>query len=542
MARGARMTRRDPRLHLHGAARGVTGSCLRIETAAGAVLIDCGMFQGAKTEKALNYRPFPFDPRGISAVILTHAHIDHSGLLPKLVRDGFGGAIHATAATADLCAAMLPDSAHIQALEVTQLNRRKARWNEAPVTPIYDADDVARTLTRFRPQPYGAWFAPLPGLRARFWNAGHMLGSTSVEVEVAREGGKPLRLLASGDLGPAEKLLHPPPEAPADLDLVICESTYGGTDRPATSDAARRMVLADEVRAALHPEGALLIPSFAVERAQELVTDLMHLIGTGALPPIPVHVDSPLALRATEVYHRHAAQIDGGRDFRAGLASRHLHFTQTAEQSAALDRLAGFHIVIAASGMAEAGRIRHRLRRWLDRPEATVLFVGFQAQGTLGRILLDGATSVRIQGDRYPVRARIRSLDLYSGHADAPELAAWMAARAPIRQGVILTHGEPAAMEALAARLRADLPDLPILMPGLDAAYDLTDDGPRPASGTPAPRIAPEAVGCLDWHNDAARLVLDLHDAVEAAADDRSRAALLRHLGRTLTEWRARHG
>lgn len=531
-----------PRLHLHGAARGVTGSCFRIETAQGQILIDCGMFQGPKTEKALNYRDFPFDPASVSAVILTHAHIDHSGLLPKLVRQGFRGRIHATPATADLCAVMLPDSAHIQMLEVAQLNRRKARWDPAPVEPIYDATDVAAALPLFAPHPYGEWFAPLPGLRARLWNAGHMLGSASVELEIAQAGTTPLRLCLSGDIGPAEKLLHPPPEGPVNLDLVLCEATYGGTDRPATTDAARRAALGAEVRAALNPTGALLIPSFAVERAQEVIADLMALMDAGTLPPIPVHVDSPLALKATEVYHRHARTLDGGRDFRAHLASNRLHFTQTPEQSAALDRLSGFHIVLAASGMCEAGRIRHRLRRWIASPDATVLMVGHQAQGTLGRILLDGAPSVRIQGDAYPVRARIRSMDLYSGHADAPELADWIGARGPLKHGVILTHGEPAAMDALTARLAARWPGLPVLAPGLDTALDLMPDGPRPADNPPAPRIEPQAIGRLDWHNDAARLVLDLHDAVDAAADDRSRAALLRHLDRALADWRGRNG
>jgi len=533
------------RLHLHGAARAVTGSCFRLVTPHGALLVDCGLFQGPKTEKELNYRPFPFDPAQIRAVVLTHAHIDHSGLLPKLVRDGFRGRIHATPATIDLAGVMLPDSAYIQAIEVTQLNRRKARWHDEPVEPIYDGGDVDRTLALMTAQPTGGWFPVLPGVRARLWNAGHMLGSASVELEIDRTGepggADPLRLCFSGDVGPSAKLLHPPPEGPEGLDYVICESTYGGTDRPATDDDARRAALVAEVRAAIHPEGALLIPSFAVERAQELIADLMRAMDEGALPRIPVHVDSPLATRASEVYHRHARALSMGRDFREYLASHRLHFTQSAEQSAALDRVQGFHIVIAASGMCEAGRIRHRLRRWLPVPQATVLMTGFQAQGTLGRILLDGATSVRIQGEAHAVRARIRALDLYSGHADGPELLEWIAGRQPIRAGLILTHGEPEAMDALALAVRARWPELAVDGPGLDCALDLTPQGAQLVGDCPPPRIAPDAVARLDWHNDAAKLILDLHEALDQAADDRSRGVLLRGLDRALKDWRERH-
>jgi len=270
----------DPVLTFHGAARSVTGSCFRLETGQGTILIDCGMFQGSKTEKELNYRPFPFDPARIDAVILSHAHIDHAGLLPKLVRHGFAGPIHATPATVDLAGVMLPDSAHIQEMEVEQYNRRAQRRHADSVEPIYDGADVAACMKLFRPAPYGDWFAVLPGLQARFWNAGHLLGSASVEIECAtpEPGAAPLRLLFSADIGPDAKLMHPDPEGPAGIDYLICEATYGDRDRMEATAERRRKLLCDEVRAAMRPVGALLIPSFAVERAQELISDLCRLM------------------------------------------------------------------------------------------------------------------------------------------------------------------------------------------------------------------------------------------------------------------------
>ncbi len=527
-----------PRLTFHGAARAVTGSCFRLEAEGGTLLVDCGMFQGPKTEKELNYRPFPFDPAGIDAVILTHAHIDHSGLLPKLVHEGFDGPIHATAATRDLAGVMLPDSAHIQAVEVTQLNRRKARWQDEPVEPIYDGADVERTMDLMVTHPYDRWFAVFPGMRARLWNAGHMLGSASLEVEVALAGHhQPMRLLFSGDIGPAAKLLHADPAAPSGVDYLVCEATYGDTDRPATSEEARRRLFRDEVRAAMHPDGALLIPSFAVERAQELIADLTLLMAEGELPPIPIYVDSPLALKATQVFAHHRRELQGGKRFGEGLASQQLHFIQTVEQSKALDRLKGFHIVIAASGMCEAGRIRHRLKNWLWRDEATVLFVGYQAEGTLGRILLDGAHAVRIQGDAFAVRARIRSIDLYSGHADGTELTDWIRAREPIEHAVFLVHGEAPALAGLVARLETDYGTDRLISPVLDEGFELTPAGPKRLDKTTSPpRLKPEQVATLDWHNDVSRLILDINDALKATADERARGVLIRKLRRALEE------
>ena len=528
-----------PRLSFHGAARAVTGSCYRLETAGGTILVDCGMFQGSKTERALNERAFAFHPAGIDAVLLTHAHIDHSGLLPKLVKDGFSGPIHATAPTADLCGVMLPDSAHIQQVEAQRRNTRRARWDKGAETPLYDDEDVDRTLAQLRTQELNTWFPVISGTRARFWNAGHVLGSGSIEVEPEIPGhNTPVRLLFSGDLGPAAKLLQPDPQGPAGVDYVICESTYGGTDRPATTPDARRAVLAAEVKAAMHAGGPLLIPSFAVERAQELIADLTLLMIEGTLPMIPVYVDSPMAARATALFFKHRADLENdGRILQQAAKLRHLHFTQSVDESKALDHIEGFHIVIAASGMCEAGRIRHRLRRWIWSETATVLLVGYQAAGTLGRILLEGARNVRIHGQDYAVHARIRSLDLYSGHADAPELMTWIAARMPIARGIFLTHGEPPAANALAQSLRAAHPDLPVLLPALDQAFDLTPAGAQQAGDAPAPRLRPEHVANIDWNNEASALYLDVNEALHAQASDKKRAALVRHLRRALEDW-----
>jgi metallo-beta-lactamase family protein len=525
-----------PRLTFHGAARSVTGSCFRLETDHGDILIDCGLFQGSKTEKELNYRPLPFAPEKIAAVVLSHAHIDHAGLLPKLVKHGFSGPIHATQATIDLAGVMLPDSAHIQEFEVEQFNRRAARRDRGSVTPIYDGEDAAACLDHFRAHPYDSWFDVLPGLRARFWNAGHLLGSASVEIELAQARAEPLRLLFSADIGPDYKLMQPDPEGPSGVDYLICESTYGDRDRMDATADRRRQLLCDEVRAAMNPNGTLLIPSFAVERAQELISDLGRLIAEGALPQIPIYVDSPLATKATRVFAKHHKELEEGAVLMQGLKSRQLHFTETREESIALDHVQGFHIVIAASGMCDAGRIRHRLKNWLWRKQATVLFTGFQAVGTLGRILQDGARSVRIQGEEFAVRARIRSLDLYSGHADGTELRDWIKARLPIRHQVFLVHGEEPAMAALAARLDGIVAAGKVVQPSLDEGFALTPDGAKSLATTTPPRLSPEKVARLDWHNDVSRLFLEINESLLASPDEKTRAALIRRLQRALKE------
>jgi metallo-beta-lactamase family protein len=526
-------------LQFCGAARTVTGSCYRFQAPSGRLLVDCGLYQGSKTLKELNYSAFPFNPADIDAVLLTHAHVDHSGLLPKLIAAGFRGRVFATRSTIDLCSVMLPDAGSIQESEVAFLNRRNSARGRPEVSPIYTQADAVASLNSFQPVGYETWFEVISGVRARYWNAGHLLGSASIEIEFAGEGnsGTPLRILLSGDVGPDAKLLEPDPEAPAGLDYVVSESTYGHVDRPRTTSGGRRQRLADLVSAAHATAGPLLIPAFAVERTQELIVDLVDLMENGKVPVAPIFLDSPLAIRATEVFRQHASELNPEIDVSRVLGSSHLRFTETVDESKSIAKFSGFHIIIAGSGMCDAGRIRHHLKRWLWRENATVLLSGFQAQGTLGRFLSDGAKAVRIQGDPIKVAARIVSFDEYSGHADGPELARWIAGRRPIQRGVFLVHGEEPALSSLAERIIERLiPAAKVFTPILDDIYELTTSAPTPIDGSHRRRLAPEAVISLDWHNDMSKLILDINERIEAAADDRARRVIVRRLRRALDE------
>jgi metallo-beta-lactamase family protein len=522
-----------------GAAHTVTGSCFLLEMRSGRFLIDCGLFQGQKTLKELNYGAFPFRPADVDAVLLTHPHIDHSGLLPKLVRDGFRGNILATRGTIDLCSYMLPDAGSIQEAEVLALNRRNSARGRSEVSPIYTQADAVASLQSFQPVDYETWVSVMRGVRARYWNAGHLLGSASIEIEIEDEntGAPPLRLLASGDIGPDAKLLEPDPKAPAGFDYVISEATYGDRIRAATTPEQRRQRLAAEVRDAAAAKGALLIPAFAVERTQELIVDLVDLMERGEIAPAPIFLDSPLAIHATEVFRKHAASLDADIDVKRIFGSSHLRFTETVDESKSIAKLTGFHIVIAASGMCDAGRIRHHLKRWLWNSRATVLLVGYQAHGTLGRFLQEGAQAVRIQGEEIRVAARIRMIDEYSGHADGTEITRWIAARRPIHRGLFLVHGEEQAIAALAERLSERIvPAAKLFQPLLDDIYELATPAPSLLDSGRRRRLAPEAVTHLDWHNDMSKLVLDINDRIQAAADDRARGVIIRRLRRALTD------
>jgi metallo-beta-lactamase family protein len=522
-------------LHFHGAAGTVTGSCYRVVHGGGAFLVDCGLFQGNRTVRDLNLKPFPFRPGEIDFVLLTHAHIDHAGLLPKLVREGFARPIHMTEPTAGLLEFLLPDAAGIQESEAERETRKQARRGNAPVKPLYTTADAEKTLRLMHSVAYGAWFEPGPGVRARYWNAGHILGSASIELEVAGGDGRPVRMLFSGDIGPDEKVFYLEPDAPAGFDYILCESTYGGRERADYTLVERREALKREVNEALGRGGNLVIPTFAVERSQELLHDLGVLIKSGEISPSLVFLDSPLASKVTRVYKEHAALFED-TELGAGelFADPRFRIVESVEESKQINAVKGGAIIMSASGMAEAGRIKHHLRNNLIRSNATVLFVGYQAPGTLGQIIQSGAREVRIHADLVPVRARIRSLGNYSAHADHSELMAWIGERLPAHGALFLTHGEDEERAALRAAVIRDhgLGGDQVVLPMLDDRFELRAEGIAAVERPAQPRLDPAQVSS-DWHNEYARFVIDLSQRLQGS-DERGRLAVMAALRRAL--------
>lgn len=515
-------------LSFHGAAHTVTGSCMELETADARILVDCGLFQGSRSLETLNHGTFPFAPDRIGAVILTHAHIDHCGLLPKLVAQGFSGAIWCTEGTADLLEFMLADAGRIQESEADRRNRRRDRAGEEAFVPLYTEEDAMKAWRRCRPVDLKTWFEPAPGICTRLWNAGHILGSASVEIETAAT-----RLLCSGDLGPEHKAFHADPEAPAAFDHVICEATYGDRSRSRLTIDQRRDLLEQEINQALVRGGNLIIPSFALERTQELLLDIARLVDENRIVDVPVFVDSPLANRATNVFSRHADELEdvGGEDI-----FRHpsIHYVNDVSESMRLNMMSGA-IILAASGMCEAGRIRHHLKHNLHRRESTVLFVGFQAQGSLGRIILEGSRHVRISGTDVAVRAQIRRIDSYSAHADQAELHGWIAQRRPIAGSLFISHGEPDAIDALRMLVQQDDKGQSIVAPQIGETYELR-------SGMAAKRIhsgrddQQQLIG-RDWQNDYADLATGLKRHLATIRDARTRRKAIAEMREVLDSY-----
>ncbi len=470
-------------LRFFGATGGTTGTCHMLSFAGRTVLFDCGLYQGRREESHERNARFAFDPRQVDVVLQSHAHVDHSGKLPMLVKHGFYGPIHATPATRDLCRVLLYDCAHILEQDAAYLNRRRAlaggggRGPRRPdpaqressafqeellprdeVKPLYVREDVDATLPLFRDHAYGAWFDVLPGLRARFHDAGHILGSAWVEAEVS-EDGRLVRVVFTGDYGRKHQPILRDPEPLVPCDVLISESTYGNRSHPSQTEGEDLLAQA-VLRLVQRGRGRLLIPAFAVGRTQNVLYELAKLVHDGRVPPVDVVVDSPLATAATRVVVDHPELFDaeaqaeflryqGDERFR-----ERLRFTESVEDSKALNRDPRPCIVIAASGMCETGRIVHHLAWHVGSPDTEILIVGFQASHTLGRRLLEGRSPVRILGRMNDVRARITPMLGFSAHADREELLEALTPLARVDPHVFLVHGEDSERRPFEIELR----------------------------------------------------------------------------------------
>lgn len=462
-----------------GAAGSVTGSKYLITTETARVLLDCGLFQGPQALKALNWSGLPIAPGAIDAVVLTHAHLDHAGYLPRLVAQGFKGRATCTTGTAELLGVLLPDAGYLAEEEAAHANRKG--WSRhVPAKPLFTLEDAERSLKHLRGVPYDSPKEVAPGVTATFHPAGHILGSAIVELAVT-ERGHTTRLVFSGDLGRSGMPLLKDPTPMKQADFVFIESTYGDRRHPAEPAEAE---LARVVNAAARRGGMLVIPAFAVGRAQELLYVLQALESRGLIPVLDIFLDSPMALDATAITLRHAEEFDAEamqqlREGRPLLAPRKLHLIRDAERSRRLNQLVGPGIIISASGMATGGRVKHHLAHRLGDTRHTVCFVGFQAAGTKGRALVDGARSVWIHGKQVPVCATIERIEGFSAHADQGQLLDWLAAfEAPPRQTFIV-HGEPQASEALAAAIQERL-GWKTLIPQRDDLVSLPTPHPGP--------------------------------------------------------------
>ena len=440
-----------------GAARTVTGSCFILEARGHRFAVDCGMHQGNRAIERRNWDTTPYEPEGIEFFLITHAHIDHTGLLPRMVREGFRGPIYATIPTKDLLSIVLMDSAHLQEMDANWKNKRQLRQGGGRITPLYTTKDAEATLPLCKGMPYEQPFEPFPGLKVNFRDAGHILGASLIELWL-EEKGRNIKLVFSGDIGRPAQLLMADPSVVTEADFLFVESTYGDRDHKNEDDTLSE--LAEAIAYSYKNREKVVIPAFAVERTQEMMYSLYLLSREGRLPAdMPIFIDSPMAIHVTEIFRSHTdylddetrALIDRGEN---PLRLPQLHLSLTTEESMAINELQGPAIIISAIGKADAGRNRHHLRHNLWRSGASDVYVGFQAQGTTGRKIVDGAKTIRLFNEDIAVQAKVFTINGFSAHAGQSQLLDWLGHFVSRQMQVFLVHGEYAAQQVLAARIR----------------------------------------------------------------------------------------
>ena len=460
-----------PRITFLGAAGTVTGSKYLIEANGKRLLVDCGLFQGGRELTQRNWQRLPEDPSRIDMVVLTHAHLDHTGYLPRVVNDGFRGPIFANAATQELCALLLPDSAHLMEEDADHAASHGYSSHKPPL-PLYTQEQVVATLKRFASMPRLGECRLSPEFLIRSHDAGHILGSSSLEL-VVTEAGKNTTILFSGDVGRYDQPLLKDPEKPPAADFVLCESTYGDRDHPTQPppDAA----LAEVINRVAHRGGVIVVPAFAVDRTQLLLYDIRRLERSKRIPALPIYMDSPMAIDVTDIYRRH------GEDLRIGpqelqseaFSSPAVHVMRSPEQSKQINDVHTPAIIISASGMATGGRVLHHLAQRLPDARNCVLLAGFQAEGTGGRALEEGAKSIQIHGRDVPVRAEVVNLRQFSAHAGRSELMRWLKGIPAAPKQLFLVHGEPAASKALESAVQSEL-HWAVTLPNYLQSFDLS--------------------------------------------------------------------